>query len=347
MRVSLRKDAIVLAMILLFVVYTVPISSVRSAGSDVLHKDGIEFDQKYHKGGARGRGVDTTNPYIDYNPNPLDERYLTEGPLRLNVLIFADEEEEPKIRSFVSNGKRYTLDWEDYAVWQIERGDEALVAEFGIDIRVVGVLTWDSDDSKEWFDEVFYEFWYENEHYLRSEYGGHMIDVIIGITAQSTSDNLAGLCHVAHPVILLKWQQYWMNDNLVQHEASHLFYADDHSGGGCIMGDSKALLFWIYEEGVYYILWGTYVSITYRTHEYCSGCYNVIYNDRDRFPIPPGDANLDGFVDLDDYLIWSEYYGHYCPSWEFWVAGVDPDFNNDGIVDLDDWWIWRDHYGET
>jgi len=338
-----KVKAIIGLLILISVVCTILTGSARSVGSGILHKDGIQFDQKYDG----GDGVNTTNPYTDINSTPLDERYLAEGSRPLNVLIFADEEEQVCSRMFNSWGEWYLLDWENYAVWQIERGDEALVAEFGIDIRVRGVLTWDSDDNKEYFYDLLYEFWYENAHYLRNEYNGIEIDAIIGITAQSTVDNLAGLAYPDHTVVLLRWQAYWADDNLVQHEVSHLFYADDHYEGWCIMADWEQLLFWIEEEGIIHILGGVYVSVTYRTHEYCSDCYNTINNHKDRFPIPPGDADLDGDVDLDDFLIWNEHFGETYPSWELWVAGVDPDFNNDGIVDLDDFLIWNEHFGET
>lgn len=56
------------------------------------------------------------------------------------MLVFADEEEREKTRP---------AGWTGWAKAQLERGDEALVANFGIDIRILGFLEWDSDDSKD------------------------------------------------------------------------------------------------------------------------------------------------------------------------------------------------------
>jgi hypothetical protein len=53
----------------------------------------------------------------------------------------------------------------------------------------------------------------------------------------------------------------------------------------------------------------------------------------------PGDANKDGKVDFNDYIIFSQNYG----KAGGWAQG---DFNGDGLVDFKDFLILSQHYGE-
>lgn len=54
-------------------------------------------------------------------------------------------------------------------------------------------------------------------------------------------------------------------------------------------------------------------------------------------PYLPGDANLDGTVDVADYTIWADNY--------FQAGGFrQSDFNGDGFVDAADYTIWADNY---
>ncbi|MFB3892923.1 MAG: putative Ig domain-containing protein [Phycisphaerae bacterium] len=53
----------------------------------------------------------------------------------------------------------------------------------------------------------------------------------------------------------------------------------------------------------------------------------------------PGDANLDGIVDMADYVAWFDGFG----SGAAWQEG---DFNHDGMVDMADYVLWFSHYGQ-
>ncbi len=55
-----------------------------------------------------------------------------------------------------------------------------------------------------------------------------------------------------------------------------------------------------------------------------------------------GDANLDGIVDMKDYVTWFSNYGR--TEGTNWGTA---DFNNNGIVDMADYVIWFDNYGKT
>ena len=54
----------------------------------------------------------------------------------------------------------------------------------------------------------------------------------------------------------------------------------------------------------------------------------------------PGDANLDGFVDVTDFNRWSENKFSNDGRFIGWGKG---DFNTDGVVDVSDFNIWNDH----
>jgi hypothetical protein len=97
--------------------------------------------------------LNTTNPYSQVNS--LGE----EGNRPLYVLVFGDEEERPKLRLRPTIIGPEWCDWAQWAEFQIERGDNALAANFGIDIRILDFLQWNSADSK----DSMYDLWYELE----------------------------------------------------------------------------------------------------------------------------------------------------------------------------------------
>ena len=53
----------------------------------------------------------------------------------------------------------------------------------------------------------------------------------------------------------------------------------------------------------------------------------------------PGDYDVDGDVDANDYLVWRDTYGG-TP-----VSGTGADGNGDGVVDAADYTVWRDNLG--
>lgn len=57
--------------------------------------------------------------------------------------------------------------------------------------------------------------------------------------------------------------------------------------------------------------------------------------------IPPGDANLDGIVDLADFSTLKSNFAQTSKGWR------DGDFNGNAVVELDDFRILKDHFGAT
>jgi len=160
--------------------------------------------------------LNTTNPYSQANPSG------EEGNHSLYVLVFGDEEERPKLRLRpTSIGPEWCTSTQ-WAEFQLERGDNALAANFGIDIRILGWVEWDSDDSKDSMYDLWYELEADTQQYLRQWYDGEWwsgyVDAVIGITAQSTPADdppIAGLAPGSSYLdqgrifVLLKWQVYW------------------------------------------------------------------------------------------------------------------------------------------
>lgn len=247
--------------------------------------------------------LNTTNPYANYpsNPGPIDEVDEPEGNYPIYVLLFGDEEERQVIRHIGPEGQ-YPVDWKTWAELQLERGDEALVANFGIDIRILGFLEWDSDDSIQRMDDpegfdLCDELLAEKGHYLRTWYSGEWwsdyVDAIIGITDQATPEDPSPIAGVSPGLneldqgiifVLLKWQVYWADDNLVQHEVSHLYCAPDHIEPCCAMAYHAHFQLFIYEDGTWWVF--AYVPCCYTSYDWCASCHQTIRQNIWRY-IPP------------------------------------------------------------
>jgi len=204
----------------------------------------------------------TTDDYLDtIYSNTSPQSFEEEGDNPLYVLVFGDEEERPIGRS--PSGDSPVLPWDDWASLQLERGDAALAANFGIDIRILGFEEWDSDDSLDNIYDLWYELESDTEQYLRQWYSGewwsNYVDAIIGITSQVDPYPVAGLSSGPELLdqgrifTLLNWQVYWADDNLVQHEVSHLYFND--------------------------------VPCSYTSYHWCIDCHGVIQGNSDRYPI--------------------------------------------------------------
>jgi hypothetical protein len=235
--------------------------------------------------------LNTTNPYSQINP--LGEENEEEGPKPIYVLVFGDEEEGAIWRTFSG-----FHNWISWATLQIERGDEALVANFGIDIRVLGFLEWDSNDSKDSMYDLWDELEADTGQHLRQWYDGewwsNYVDAIIGITAQETTDNIAGLSSgddyldAGRVFILLRWQVYWADDNLVQHEVSHLYYAPDHPepqppAPCCAMAYHMHFQWYIWEDSLWWVLHDVACADT--AYSWCTNCHQTIQQKSGRYPL--------------------------------------------------------------
>ena len=321
-----------------------------------------------------GDYLNTTNPYADITdiPEAWDEANEAEGDQPLYVLVFADEEEREITRFPPSTVGEVT--WSGWALAQLERGDEASVAKFGIDIRILDFLEWDSDDSiQKMYDpegwDLFDELQADTEQYLGEWYYGgawsNYVDAIVGITAQDTPADERPVAGRASPptyldqwkaFALLKWQVYWADDDLVQHEVtSHLFYAPDHpeyyDEPCCAMAGHTHFVVYTWEDYLWWIF--NYVPCAYTSHDWCNDCFGVIHQKKSRYNqppwYPPWDINQDGIVDIEDVNALWKALGT-TDEWEHGTGwgqyNPNADIDGDGVIWVEDMYLLGKHYGE-
>jgi hypothetical protein len=248
--------------------------------------------------------LNTTNPCTNMSTmSALDEIREREGNHPIYVLVFGDEEERAIWRQIPGVAIRF-LSWDSYSAFQIERGDNALTATFGIDVRIIDILsTWNSNNSLTSMYELWDDLKANTKSYLRKMYYGqywsNYVDCVIGITAQSTTENIAGLASDNERInngdifILLKWQAYWADDNLVQHEVSHVFRVDDHEPTSltcCVMASHTHFQYFIWEDA----LWAVFddVLCAYTSYSWCSDCTNTINASKSMYQTNPYDPPL-------------------------------------------------------
>lgn len=236
--------------------------------------------------------LNATNVYVDTVTiqGYFEEVREREGTNPIYVRVFVDEEERQNWRYFPWD-EFPIRSWKDWAKFQIERGDEALVANFGIDIRILGFEEWESNNSITTMHGLWYDLEAKTQSYLRQLHNGEnwldYVDAIIGITSQATPGDPYPIAGVAPSptyinqgkiFILLKWQVYWANDNLVQHEVSHLFHADDHYHYCCVMAYHTHFQTVIYEDA----FWAVFndVHCAYTTYFWHTDCQNTINSHR-------------------------------------------------------------------
>ncbi len=72
--------------------------------------------------------------------------------------------------------------------------------------------------------------------------------------------------------------------------------------------------------------------------------YSEEFTDYTKGPV--GDADFNGFVELDDFYLWVNYFGTTSSEWPF-VSGkpIDPDFDNNDLVYPEDFDLWRQSVG--
>jgi len=227
----------------------------------------------------------TTNPYKDwYNGDPLNELTVTETYKRVDVVLALDEEAVDK--------------WGiDYTVRVVERADEALVHHYNIDLKIQEIITYESDDSIEWMNPDVAEYYgypdaptlYEEAiNMLQNRFDGET-EIIIAVTGQEVDprDDTAGLAP-GYPIIrhntlvMVTFQVYFFDDNLVQHEVAHCFCCDDHPEDvnvWCAMARYKELIYgWVEEDGMYF---GPYNSMVWRSilaYDWCEECDEKLRN---------------------------------------------------------------------
>jgi len=219
--------------------------------------------------------IDTTNPYKSWTGgDTINELFIQESYngyvayRSLNIVLALDEEAIDK--------------WGiDYSIWAIERADEAFVALHYIDFRIRTTVILDSDDSIEWFNPDLYRDAFDKlGSWLGSYIDGTEIDAVIAISGQETKDWwVAGLAP-CNPIMrhntltLIRFQIYWADDNLIQHEVSHLYGANDHPEDveiDCVMAYYAYYICILVEDGGIYDMFCN-VARAFRIYDWYNHC---------------------------------------------------------------------------
>jgi len=173
-----------------------------------------------------------------------------------------------------------SVSWQDYAYSVIERGDDLLADTFNIDLIIVDFGQWSSTAGQTTIyliNEVIAQTGFKSEKTCLS---GSYIDVLIAFTGQSI--DCVGATLVSKRVILMTYNVYWADDNVLRHEVSHIFGAEDHFDESdphyfddCIMSYRMVYIeFWVEDGWVWYV--GKDVCVAGISQNWCEDCkYNI------------------------------------------------------------------------
>jgi len=215
-------------------------------------------------------GTFPDSPLGEYDPPPYWE-YLP-----VNVWIVADEEFRSKEYDTTYLQK---LSWSDYAKNVVERSDDRLYEIFGIDLCIVAVSTWESDNSK-YGDEILIDAISKTGFKAETRVNGNHINILIAFTGQYLG-YVAGT-YVSKRAIIMTATAYWADDNVLRHEVSHLFGCLDHEDSNdpcyfldCIMSYRKVPVeYWMEDGWIWYV--GCDVSLAAISNNWCSKCWSTI-----------------------------------------------------------------------
>lgn len=205
-------------------------------------------------------------------PTPSDMPIIEEGVYD-TILVAGDEEFQGIsywIPPLVWHG------WKLAAYDMIERADNALYPKFNLDLRVTEYTTWDSKDdvhdSMAMLLEAIEETGFTS---------GEAADFLVAFTLQDMG-GAAGRASADLNACIVKPQAYWADDNLLQHEISHIYEANDHLTPDdvgyydeCVMSSRWVYVETVVEDGWMWLIY-TNVHQAYLTENYCQTCYETL-----------------------------------------------------------------------
>jgi len=233
--------------------------------------------------GPAGQSSNASNVgTYEYPEEPVDPfKWYTP----LNVWVVADE--EFRSQSYPTTWFQ-SVSWQDYARSVIIRGSYILADTFNINLDIVDFGQWSStagQTPKYLINEVIAQTGFKSgETCLEGSY----IDVLVAFTGQeiksSRDERLAGATLTSKRVILMKYNAYWADDNVVAHEASHIFgpkgmdHEDEsypHYFDDCVMSYRKVHVdFWTEDGWIWYV--GRDVRVAGLSGNWCEDCkYNI------------------------------------------------------------------------
>jgi len=173
-------------------------------------------------------------------------------------------------------------------------------SKLGINFTVVRMLKWVSNDTyetnNELLDEAISAVNFESGMIVAyiNDGNGHLTpiraDVLVAWTGQKTpDDNKIGLCYPDLKACILESDDFVIDDNLLQHELSHIFGAPDHENDvDCVMCQTKNFVNILYAEDltpiyddqllpqVNYVWLCGWIPKGYLENGWCEDCKNCI-----------------------------------------------------------------------
>ncbi|MEM3760541.1 MAG: hypothetical protein QXZ02_05455 [Candidatus Bathyarchaeia archaeon] len=202
-------------------------------------------------------------------------------------LVVAADEEMQQISYWV--GPLRYVGWRDAIINIVERADNYLWERYGIDFKIVGWRTWDSNNALTEADARLHEL--ADELNWNPEIRGNTI--LVGFTEQKIiygGEELWGASFNqsinSTQVCLIKPTAYWVDDNTLHHEitwniakglSSVTCYDDD-----CVMSYNTTHVYIVWEDGYpFLVLNDVYVAML--THHYCSTCEFYVLQEINRY----------------------------------------------------------------
>jgi len=203
------------------------------------------------------------------------------------------------------------LTWDKYAAEQIKTAGYYLDQKFDITLNPVAFVNWTPTETPYISYLMVVDLYRQLNWQPGMTVNGVKCDILIGWTGKADADRTYAGFSVTYDSLYKKWayaavlkpQRDWADDNLVQHEVSHLYDALDHYSGDpnfnadCIMTNRKINgTVTIYDRGTYITVQaGT--DVTYITNNYCNTCTQTITSNKSRFgtwfySFPPPDYNV-------------------------------------------------------
>jgi len=214
----------------------------------------------------------TTSEVVDEEHEAYFAKYI------VPIMVAADEEFQNI--SYWVPWSTSGLNWHDAAVNIIERADNEIYKNYGIDFKIVGFTMWNSDNSL-MFDEDRLEELAEELNWQPSIRGNI---ILVGFTAQEMYYNGVSTYGIAfnvsrddRKVMLMQTKLYWADDNIFQHEISHLLGVnnDDCVAVDCVMSSLPVeLKFWTEDSWIFAVF--DTVDYSYISHHYCPHCEAIV-----------------------------------------------------------------------
>jgi len=183
-----------------------------------------------------------------------------------------------------------------YAQLQIRRASSYFEATFDVELVVVKTVTWHKDETDA--SDALVEVIRETGFYSGMQIDGVIVEALIAYTVSELVEggvSYSGATDDTQPVAIIRYLSYWSDENIIQHEVSHLMNAEDGwydplSGSGnyecyasdCIMSYRLVYVETIEEDGVVWDL-NTYLPSAFVYNDWCSKSYGEVNEGKASF----------------------------------------------------------------